>query len=438
MADLSLSSGNRATVQAYAAADPILRGALFIATLLVVWITVHPFQDRADPAMLHPDESGDAVNQAAYLILFAAHGAYALCSYGRRLTALLRPALLVTLAWFAVTVVTSWDPGLSARRLVFTVMVMAIAASTLLLPKNLRQFSGWLAVTTLVALALCYAGVLLAPQLSIHQVSDVLEPEHVGSWRGAFSHKNEAGAALVGMIFIGMFVGRVQSRALGWSIVVLASIFLIFSHAKSSIGLLPFVLAMAALIVRIPSRTARIAIVVGTVAVLNIIPIASAYSATVREALESVIGDATFTGRTDIWQFGLESLAKRPITGYGYSAFWGTEQVVYGFNEDSTWATDAADAHNAYLNVATGTGVPGLALVLFLIVVLPMVDFQKRAQDADSHALTLLFLRVWLFGIYVSSFESVIFPEVSRSELWFMILLAVFGMRFLTLSPVEP
>jgi O-antigen ligase len=315
---------------------------------------------------------------------------------------------------------------------------MAIAASTLLLPKNLRQFSGWLAVTTLVALALCYAGVLLAPQLSIHQVSDVLEPEHVGSWRGAFSHKNEAGAALVGMIFIGMFVGRVQSRALGWSIVVLASIFLIFSHAKSSIGLLPFVLAMAALIVRIPSRTARIAIVVGTVAVLNIIPIASAYSATVREALESVIGDATFTGRTDIWQFGLESLAKRPITGYGYSAFWGTEQVVYGFNEDSTWATDAADAHNAYLNVATGTGVPGLALVLFLIVVLPMVDFQKRAQDADSHALTLLFLRVWLFGIYVSSFESVIFPEVSRSELWFMILLAVFGMRFLTLSPVEP
>ncbi len=34
--------------------------------------------------------------------------------------------------------------------------------------------------------------------------------------------------------------------------------------------------------------------------------------------MEAIMPDATFTGRTEIWQLGVQAVAQRPITGYGY------------------------------------------------------------------------------------------------------------------------
>jgi O-antigen ligase len=112
--------------------------------------------------------------------------------------------------------------------------------------------------------------------------------------------------------------------------------------------------------------------------------------------------------------------------------------VVFGSVENVTWATAAADAHNAYLNMAITTGIPGLALVILLVVVLPLIDYQKGADDDASRALSTLFMRIWLFGVYVSCFESIIFPQGGRLETWFVMLVAIFGLRYLTLSRARP
>ncbi len=53
----------------------------------------------------------------------------------------------------------------------------------------------------------------------------------------------------------------------------------------------------------------------------------------VRKLMEAIMPDATFTGRTEIWQLGLQAVSQRPLTGYGYSTFWGTPEVVYGFGD---------------------------------------------------------------------------------------------------------
>ena len=37
--------------------------------------------------------------------------------------------------------------------------------------------------------------------------------------------------------------------------------------------------------------------------------------------------DTSFTGRTDIWTFALQSLRLRLATGYGFAAFWGTDAI---------------------------------------------------------------------------------------------------------------
>ena len=82
------------------------------------------------------------------------------------------------------------------------------------------------------------------------------------SWRGVFPHKNDAGATMVLFIFIGMFVARVRSLALGAAIVVLSAIFLGFTQSKTAIGVLPLALILSAIIARSRRPALGIALVI--------------------------------------------------------------------------------------------------------------------------------------------------------------------------------
>ena len=414
-------------------ADVLIRSVLFVAVFLIVWVSLHPFSSLADPPS-ETTEAGNRANQIGFSLAFVVLATWAWFNECGRLKPLLRPALVVMFAWFVLTAVTSWDPGLSVRRFAFTLIVMALASIMLLLPKSLRHFADLLTVLAGIILAVCYLGVLLAPSVSVHQFTDFLEPEHAGSWRGLFAHKNQAGAIMVILVFIGLFVARVRSVAIGGAIVVLAGIFLVCSHSKTSIAMLPLVLLVSAVLVAVRQPLVQGVVAFGILLAINLFSVGAAIFPQVQSALELVIPDPTFTGRTDIWQFSLDQLARHPITGYGFSAFWGTEQVVYGLASGFTWATAATDAHNAYLNTALTTGLPGLLLAVLWIVILPLRDFQRLALDGPESALSILFLRVWLFGIYASSFESTLFQQVG--EVWFILIVAVFGLRLLSTSRV--
>jgi O-antigen ligase len=414
--------------------DIVVRSVLFIGAFLLAWVSLHPLQSLADLPQ-QTTESGDWLNQVGFVVFFIVCVTWAYFNDLRNLKPLFSSALIAILLWFALCVVTSWDPALSARRFAFTVIVLSIAGITLLLPRNLRHFSDLLAISTLLVLILCYCGVFLAPSVSVHQATDFLEPEHAGSWRGVFSHKNEAGATMVIFIMIGLFVARVRSIAVGGIIVGLATVFLLMSHSKTSLSLLPLVLILSALIGRARGCISTIALAVGGLVLLNIFLIGSLYSETIQGLLSLVVTDTTFTARTDIWKFTLQEVARSPITGFGFSAFWGTPQVVYGLRDFSTWATAASDAHNTYLNLLVTVGIPGLVLVTAWIVFLPALHFFRQIVDPYNRVLAMLFLRVWIFGVYASCFESTLFQQVG--EVWFIFIIAVFGLQQLTVSRVK-
>lgn len=281
-------------------------------------------------------------------------------------------------------------------------------------------------------LVVCYLGVLLVPQLSIHQATDFLEPEHAGNWRGVFPHKNEAGATMVLLIFIGFYVARMRSLVLGGLIVVLSAVFLAFTQSKTAMGVLPLALILSAIIGRSRSPAFGVFLVVTILFIFNLCSIGTVLFEPVRKLMEAIMPDATFTGRTEIWQLGLQAVAQRPITGFGYSTFWGTPEVVYGLGETVTWANAASDAHNAYLNLAVTIGIPGMLLVLTWVVILPIIDFCRRPLDPQASALQMLFLRVCLYGVYASCFESSIFQQVG--EVWFFYMTSTFGLRYLSLT----
>ena len=333
---------------------------LLAAVFLLVWISFRPFENLSTAQEV--TEAGNLVNQSSYSLLFLVLATWCLSHDPSRLLVLVRPVLVVTLLWFALCVVTSWDPSLSARRLAFTLVTVGLAGMALLLPKNMRHFSDVMAVVVLIVLAACYLGVFLLPEQAIHQTTDYIEPELAGDWRGVFSHKNEASAAMVLFIFIGLFIARVRSARIGSLIVALALVFLLFTKSKTSIAMLPITLIVSALLTRIHRPSLGISLVLAVVVAFNVLSIGSIYFEPVRDLLDMVLTDTSFTGRTDIWQFALDRVAERPITGYGFAAFWGTKQVVYGMSGASIWANTAAHAHNAYLNLALTVGIPGSIL----------------------------------------------------------------------------
>ena len=433
MAGLAFQTSAPARAPALVDADTAIRSVLFIAVFLAVWISFHPFPDLAEPPS-RVAGGGDVANQVAFSTIFIGLAAWTWFHEPLRLKLVLRPALIVMLSWFAVTVVTSWEPALALRRLIFTLVIMSISAMALLLPKNLRHFADLMAIVAFIVLAACYLGVLIAPYYAVHQVTDFLEPEHAGEWRGVFAHKNEAGANMVLLIFVGLFLARSRSLAIGGAIAVSAAIFLACTQSKTAIGVLPVALGLSAVIPRLRRPALASALVVIVLGLFNLFSIGTVIFEPVHNLIHAIMPDSTFTGRADIWELGTRAVALRPITGYGFGSFFGTHQVVYGVSEGPNWPSDATDAHNAYLNLALTVGLPGMALAIIWAVALPVVDYFRRSADVETMALRTLFLRVCLYGTYAACFESSIMQQASSA--WFLHLTSIFGLCYLARTRV--
>jgi O-antigen ligase len=174
-----------------------------------------------------------------------------------------------------------------------------------------------------------------------------------------------------------------------------------------------------------------ITLVLSVIALFNLFSVGSTYFEPVRNVVDAILPDPTFTGRTDVWRFALDHLAQRPLTGYGFSAFWGTDQVVYGMGEGSLWANTAGHAHNSYLNLALTIGLPGAVLVTLWLVVLPLVDFYRTPRQPATAPLQMLLLRVCLFAACQACFENTFF---GTDGFWLFLVTATFGLRFLAVS----
>src|SRR5437588_6857250 len=284
---------------AFGAAASALRGVLFVMILLLSWVTVHPFASLSDPKLIEVGDTSDLINQFAYVTLAGTAALYFLIEDPSRLRPLLRPVYVAMLAWLLFSVATSTDPGLSARRLVFALMVIALAAALPLLATNLKRFVDLTAAVVLAVLVLSYTALLVVPDLSIHQATDLIEPTLAGNWRGVFGHKNIAGPMMVNFIFIGLFVAKVRNAVLGWSIAMAAMIFLLFCEAKSATGLLPVVLILSSAVLRVRSTLLCAVLVFLPTMVLNFSTIGSLYFDLIKLTNEALLNDQTFTGHHD-------------------------------------------------------------------------------------------------------------------------------------------
>lgn len=412
-----------------------LRGAIFIAAFLLVWVSTAPFKGSYD---VSAEASSNIVNQISFVLMAVLSVAGAVGHGGRAARAYLRPAWLMLLLWMTVGVLYSANPDISMRAYRFTLVVIAIAGSVILLPQNQRQFAQLLGTAALIVILICYAGLVIVPDIAIHSSGDALEPEHAGAWRGLFDHKNIAGAMMVIMMLIGIYVVSVGIGRLGWAVTILAATFLFFTGSKTSMGLGPFVVLVGLACARIRSLWLRALLALGPLAILLTATIGSVISKPIDEIVQSISPGQTFTGRTEIWKFAIDRLWNRPIFGYGFEGFWQSDYVLYaeiGENETGI-AQGMVHGHSGYVDLAIGLGIPGLILGMIVLILLPLRDHHRVIRTPENKAMAELFFRIWLFAIYSACLESFFFRRAD--PVWFALLVAVIGLRLTSKYRVAP
>ena len=406
-----------------------VRAAAFIGALLVAWISLRPFVDLGNQGFKDTSTGNETMTYLVFGCLAVWTVLLAMRDDMRGLASLLRPGYLLLIGWIVVSgVLLSTDPSTSIKRFALTASVGVVAATLLLLPKTQSELARWLGIAALALLAVCYLGVVFAPQLSMHMATDIQEPHLAGDWRGAFGHKNVAAAVMAMLLFVAIYVMRGGAPVLGASVGLLALVFLLNSAGKTSSALILVVLALTSLTGVIRSFWLRAAMLYVPLLVLSMVGVGTVISEHLANIAKMLPLDTSFTGRTDIWTFAVQALLLRPWTGYGFAAFWGSGSIR-DLPQGMEWAEYASHSHNGYLDTALSIGLPGLALLMAVLVIAPLRNFQLAERGGNSGPLAMLLLRIWLFGIYLSALESFFLDRAD--PIWFTFLIAVFGLHYL-------
>ncbi|MDD1534056.1 MULTISPECIES: O-antigen ligase family protein [unclassified Bradyrhizobium] len=404
------------------------RGVVAVASLLLVLVTLDPFPDLRNPDVTTVVGGRMALTYVSWGLLAAVAALFAARTDAPALKTLVTPLHLCLVGWLLVNIVLSESRGVSMQRFVLLVSMTSLAVLLPLLPPTQRSFNLCLGAAALVLLALCYLGVLLAPQYSIHTALDVTEPHLAGDWRGSFGHKNVASPVMTILVYVGIYLSAVGSFVMGPAIAGLAGLFLIFTGGKTSSVLCLAIYALASLVYVTPSLWLKRIICFVPLIAMNLLTVGSVLSPALGSMTRLLPLDPTFTGRSAIWEFALAAVAEKPITGHGYAAFW-DDVTARQTAQGAEWATSAAHSHNAYLDLAVTIGLPGLLLVVLVFVLAPLGNFQSAQAHSRSGALAKLFLTVWLFGLYYGTTETFLLER--QNPIWFLFALAVAGLHFL-------
>lgn len=219
------------------------------------------------------------------------------------------------------------------------------------------------------------------------------------SFVGAFASKNQLGfyaslAVLFG--FAALFLG-VERRL--WKVAAVGCILIALYCLKASqsatsvlttIAVAGLCLALRLLEMLTPAHRKTLFLILAIFTLLAVI--AGAYGGGYEMLLGAFGKDATLTGRTYLWQQGIEAAGQAPLVGIGYQAFW-----VQGLAEaERLWAAffiatrTGFHFHNTFIAATVETGLIG-CLLLSMVLVATLAGHLRRllTMARDREALVL-------------------------------------------------
>lgn len=300
---------------------------------------------------------GNVVRRLAIFGLGAAGIASLLAAGGYllRIRGVMGMLIVFTAGWCAASALWAAEPGFAMRRLIAT---GCVAAAALALAKRLNP-------RELAAVALISAASLLALGILVEMALGTWHP-----WRGDYRfagtlHPNNQGLNCALLVIAAVELAR-QIRPWrlamsGMAVVGLIGLWLTKSRTPLAAlvgGEMLFWFLACAWKTKLISALTAVWVVCAALLIAGPTLADRVFDAALlgRNDDEQV---ALLTGRVPLWEELSESIAKRPLQGYGFNSFW-TSARIDEVSQSQSWAISVA--HSTYLDLALGVGVIGAGL----------------------------------------------------------------------------
>ncbi len=266
--------------------------------------------------------------------------------------------------------------------------------------------------------------------LALPQYGLDLKGGHETAWKGIFSAKNYLGN--VALFFLTSAISYRARNSFLCSIrifqVCLCLAAIAFSRAATAY-MLTAVYVVYFVIMATLHRFRKTDYLVVGVLLLATVSTAAVMIVVWPELLVGLLGkDMTLTGRTEIWTAVMDSIAKRPLLGYGYQAFWlGLEGESYRIILAVSWIL--AQAQNGFLDIVLEMGVVGLAVVLlvFAFAFRDALFCLLRSRDDGQLRAVEWYLAIVVLTLIYNLDESFLFDSKHLGSMFF--LLACVGLK---------
>lgn len=317
------------------------------------------FTQSADE-MLATAEGGNIIRRIAYPLFGLTGFLLALTPTGRPFQ--FSPTLCLLVAalifWCSISVLWSFDPSMTTRRLLVLYFVLLAGWGT---ARHLR-LSQILWLTLLVNFGFLIVGFLaelslgtFRPWAGDHRFSGTLHP-------------NTQGLNLAAMCFAAICLVRIRPdrRVFLWSVFGIGMVFLYLTKSRTSfLGVFIALGAIWSLSVPFLYKFATVCVGLWCVGVAGLLMILAGTDITESASDAALMGREeqaeSLTGRLPLWT-ELSGYAKnRLLTGHGYEAFW-TPQHIDAVSSELGWGL--REAHNSFLDAVLGIGLIGLLLAL--------------------------------------------------------------------------
>jgi len=359
--------GVLATVEARMPYRPRVMMLLTLIYSLVATVPTHPWSGIVDGDLSTGGDSRSAMIMVSMLalalipIIERRHLALAL---------FIRTwPLALVLGWCLASMAWADFPVLTFKRTAFLIIGYLVSVGLAVGLSSPRQI--------LRPMLLAFGVVLLADLVSVFLIP-ALAVEDIGA-KGMHTSKNIAGCmAMLGlwaMTFVFLSETSQKWKTLTIVAALTAVTFLVLTRSKTSMGVLGvffvFFLPLA-LVIPLNRLTAALMILLAAFFVTGFLFISGLMGWGWGEILTLVVGDPTFTSRTDLWAFIWDRIADMPILGSGYGSFWGVPAAYDPLRDAPNWLRDTAlgqinEAHNGYLDLWVQSGIVGLALGAFAL-----------------------------------------------------------------------
>ena len=321
----------------------------------------------------------------------------------------------IFLTWPALaclSVIWSFTPSTSLYhgiQLLMTILVGLVLCQYASLERIMQQLFGALLICAV--LSLLYA---------------VAKGQTGGEWMGVFPHKNVLGHMMCILIITGVCLFLMGWRPLVTGCGVILAFGLLYL-SRSGTSLIALSIAFSVLPVAVALRLGPFAlsIMIGLTLIVG-----AAFWLAIEvsdvDLVSAVLGllgkDETLTGRTLLWDFGIDAFYSRPWLGFGYKGYWDSPDTP-ALLLRTVIGQDLWFFHNNILDVAVAFGVIGPVLLAAGLVAAFVTAIKRVVSDRGYAALWALLYVV--FVTVLCTAENPLFQNHSLHQL--LLIVAVAG-----------